>query len=74
MKTTVDIPENVMKDALRLTRAKTKRDAVVGAMQEYIRREKLAKLVKHLGTFDTFMTQEELTDMRLERGKYRGSH
>ena len=74
MKTTVDIPENVMKDALRLTRAKTKRDAVVGAMQEYIRREKLAKLAKHLGTFDTFMTQEELMDMRLERGKYRGSH
>jgi hypothetical protein len=74
MKTTVDIPENVMKDALRLTRAKTKRDAVVGAMQEFIRREKLAKLVKHLGTFDTFMTQEELMDMRFERGKYRGSH
>ena len=74
MKTTVDIPENVMKDALRLTRAKTKRDAVVGAMQEYIRREKLAKLVKHLGTFDKFMTQEELMDMRLERGKYSGSH
>jgi Arc/MetJ family transcription regulator len=74
MKTTVDIPENVMKDALRLTRAKTKRDAVVGAMQEYIRREKLAKLVKHLGKSDTFMTQEELMDMRLERGKYGGSH
>jgi len=73
MKTTVDIPENVMKDALRLTRAKTKRDAVVGAMQEYIRREKLAKLVKHLGKSKTFMTHKELMDMRLERGKYRSS-
>lgn len=73
MKTSIDIPEDVMKDALRLTRAKTKRDAVVGAMQEYIRREKMAKLVQHLGTFENFMTPEELMDMRMERGKYRGS-
>jgi Arc/MetJ family transcription regulator len=74
MKTTIDIPDDVLKDALRLTKAKTKRDAVVGAMQEYIRREKLAGLLKHLGTFEEMMTPEQLMDMRMGRGKYRGSH
>jgi len=73
MKTTIDIPDDVLDEAMRLTRASTKRDAVVGAMQEYIRREKLAAIIKHFGTFKDLMTQEELMDMRWERGKYRGS-
>ena len=73
MKTTIDIPDDVMKDAMKFTKASTKREAVVGALQEYIRREKLARLVKHFGTFKDFMTREELMDMRWERGKYGGS-
>ncbi|MGH7214194.1 MAG: type II toxin-antitoxin system VapB family antitoxin, partial [Tepidisphaeraceae bacterium] len=70
VKTTIDIPDDVMKDAMKLTKASTKRDAVVRAMREYIRREKLAKLVRHFGTFKDFMTQEELREMREERGRY----
>jgi Arc/MetJ family transcription regulator len=73
MKTTVDIPDDVLKDAVRLTGAKTTRDAVAGAMQEHIRREKMAALVKHLGTLEDFMTLEELMDMRMERGAYSDS-
>ena len=60
MKTTVDIPENDLLDAIRLTGAKTKRDAIVTALQDFNRRKKMAELVKYFGTFDSLMTNDEI--------------
>ncbi len=60
MKTTVDIPENDLLDAIRLTGAKTKRDAIVTALQDFNRRKKMAELVKYTGTFESMMTNEEI--------------
>ena len=74
MKTTVDIPDDVLREAIKHTNADTKRDAVVGALREFNRRRRLEDLLARMGKSDTFMTQEELMDMRLERGKYRDSH
>ena len=64
MKTTVDIPEKVLKDAIKFTGAKTKREAVVLAMTEFNRRQQLAELFDMCGTLDGFMTQDELRKMR----------
>ena len=66
MKTTVDIPENELQEALRHTRAKTKREAIVTAIVDFNRRRRLAKLVRRLGTFEHFMTNEELERLRAE--------
>ena len=66
MKTTLDIPENELQEALRHTGAKTKREAVVIALAEFNRRRRLQKLVERFGTLDDFMTQEELRRMREE--------
>lgn len=60
MKTTVDIPENDLLEAIRLTGAKTKRDAIVTALQDFNRRKKMAELVKYTGTFESMMTNEEI--------------
>ena len=60
MKTTIDIPENDLSDAMRLTGAKTKRDAIVTAVQDFNRRKKMAELVKYFGTFDSMMTNDEI--------------
>ena len=61
MKTTVDIPESELKDAMRFTKAKTKREAVVKVLEEFNRRRRMAELVKYSGTFsDTFPTNEEI--------------
>ena len=70
MKTTIDIPEKVLKESMRLTKASTKREAVVKAMEEYNRRERLARLADMLGKSDTFMSYEELMEMR-EKDKRR---
>ena len=66
MKTTVDIPENELREAMSYTGAKTKREAVVIALSEFNRRRRLQKLVESFGTLDEFMTQEELRRIREE--------
>lgn len=66
MKTTLDIPENELREAIRHTGAKTKRDAVVIALSEFNRRRRLQRLVEKFGSLDEFMTQEELRQMREE--------
>lgn len=64
MKTTIDIPEEDLKEAIKYTRAKTKREAVVHALKDFNRRHRLTELTKVLGTFKDFMTREDLKKMR----------
>jgi Arc/MetJ family transcription regulator len=66
MKTTVDIPEEALEEAMRHAGAKTKREAVVVALEEYNRRRRLARLVDELGTFDGFLDGRELESLRSE--------
>ena len=77
MKTTVDIPENELKDAMRFTKAKTKREAVVKVLEEFNRRRRMAGLLKYSGTFSNrFPTNEEIeaVDATRDRGEDGRSH
>ncbi|MEK6582629.1 MAG: type II toxin-antitoxin system VapB family antitoxin, partial [Nitrospirota bacterium] len=67
MKTTIDIPDNELKEAIKYTGAKTKRDAVVYALKDFNKRRRLAELSKMLGTFKDFMTQDDLKIMREDK-------
>jgi len=70
MKTTIDIPDDELRDAMRFTRARTKREAVVRVLEEFNRRRRMAELVKYSGTFsDQFPTNDEIeaTDARRDR-------
>ena len=60
MKTTVDIPDGELEDAMKYAGAKTKRDAIVTALKDYNRRKRMAELVKYSATSDTFMSNEEI--------------
>ena len=64
MKTTVDIPDGELEDAIRFTNAKTKREAVVGAIADFNRRMRMAELIKYAGTCDDLITTEELQAQR----------
>ncbi|MEA2694461.1 MAG: hypothetical protein QOJ16_3848 [Acidobacteriota bacterium] len=66
MKTTVDIPEEALEEAIRHTGAKTKREAVVIALSELNRRRRLQSLAEKFGTLEGFMTPGELRQMREE--------
>jgi hypothetical protein len=41
------------------TKAQTKRAAIVQAVDEYNRRQRMTRLTRHAGTFEKFMTQDE---------------
>jgi hypothetical protein len=67
MKTTIDIPEKELQDAILHSGAKTKKDAVVQAVRDFNRRHRLAALSGMLGTFKDFMGLEDLKEMRQDR-------
>ena len=50
MKTTIDIPEAELADAMQFLNAKSKREAVVTALREFNRRRRMARLVRFSGT------------------------
>jgi Arc/MetJ family transcription regulator len=65
MKTTIDIPEGMMDEVMQFTGAKTKRAAVVTALEHFNRLKRLAKLNARVrGQFRDFMTQDDLKAMR----------
>jgi Arc/MetJ family transcription regulator len=65
MKTTIDIPDKSLREAIKHTGAKTKRDAVVTAVEEFNRRHRLEEMAERLhGSCPDFISQEDLKRMR----------
>ncbi|MFT4176404.1 MAG: type II toxin-antitoxin system VapB family antitoxin [Luteolibacter sp.] len=61
MKTTVDIPEKVLADAMRFSKAKTKREAILTAMEEYNRRQRVEAFIRETaGAFPDFPSNDEI--------------
>ncbi len=55
---------------MRLTKAGSKREAVVGILRDYIRRRRMAELTRYAGSFpDDFPTNEEIEAADLPRGR-----
>jgi hypothetical protein len=72
MKTTVDIPDGELKDAIRYSKAKTKRDAIVTAVAEYNRRQRMAELTKYSGVSDTLMSNDDIEALDAQAWQSRG--
>ena len=66
MKTTVDIPDRELEDAMRYSGAKTKREAIVGAVMDYNRRMRMAELTQYAGTCADLFSPQELHELRRE--------
>lgn len=71
MKTTIDIPEKLLADTLRITGAATKRDAVVRALEDFTRRNRVADIVASFGTWDMLdndtIEAADLADLKRRR-------
>lgn len=59
MKTTIDIPDAALADAMRYTGAKTKREAVVKVLEEFNRQQRVQGLIANFGTLN-FATNDEI--------------
>ena len=64
MKTTIDIPEQQLREVMRHTGASTKKAAVVAAVVDFNRRQRLKRLTKRFGTFEGFLSQQQLASLR----------
>ena len=65
MKTTIDIPNKVLSEAIRHTGAKTKKEAILTAVERFNKLKRLEILNARIrGTFKSFMTQADLKTMR----------
>lgn len=64
MKTTIDIPDNELVDAMQFTNAKTKREAVVTAITDFSERKRMAQLIRHAGTCEALISAQMLQVQR----------
>ena len=67
VKTTIDIPDKALQEAIQHTGAKTKRDAVVIAVDEFNRRRRLEAMAERLhGSCPGFMMQADLDSNEIQ--------
>ncbi|MGB5685014.1 MAG: type II toxin-antitoxin system VapB family antitoxin [Candidatus Electrothrix sp.] len=52
MRTTLDIPENLITEAMQLTSIKTKTALIIRALEELVRKNKIAEIKKYKGRID----------------------
>ena len=66
MRTTVDLPADLLTTALELSPARTKREVLTLALEEYVRKLLREELLQMLGTGFLDMTQDDLEQMRAD--------
>ncbi len=71
MKTTIDIPEKELSDAIKFTGAKTKKEAVVTALADFNRRNRMARLVEFGGKFTHLRSNDEIESLEIEESEQR---
>ena len=73
MKTSVEIPDDELRDLVKFTRAKTKREAIVTAIADFNHRRRMAALVKHSGAFRLLPTNEEIEALEAREPHAKGA-
>ena len=64
MRTTIDLDDDLVKEAMDLLGVKTKRAAIHRSLQEMIRRERRNRLKGRFGRLDLQLTLNDLEKMR----------
>ncbi len=66
MRATIDIDDGLIEEAMKLTKAKTKKEAVNQALRELVRRKRIENLREKLGKMDLDLDLETLKKLREE--------
>jgi hypothetical protein len=62
MRTTLDLPEELLNEAMKISHAGTKTGVIVLALKELIRKSKIAGLKKYRGKIDLDIDLDEIRD------------
>ena len=60
MRTTIDIPEDLIKEAMRVTKSSTKTDVIKKALRDIIQKHKIKSLRKYKGKIDLNIDLDKL--------------
>jgi hypothetical protein len=60
MRTTLDIPEDLVEEAMKATNIKTKTKVIVAALEQLIRKSKIAEIKNYKGKVDLAIDLNEL--------------
>lgn len=64
MRTTVDINEELLREAMALANVKTQKKAIALALTEFVRIKRLDRLAARIGTFEVSLARADLDRMR----------
>ncbi len=62
MRTTLDLPENLLDEAMKITHTHTKTAVIIKALEELVRKSKISDLKKYRGKIDLDINLDELRD------------
>lgn len=62
MRTTLDLPEDLLKEAMQATRIQTKTKVIITALEELIRKSKLSDLKKYKGKVNLDIDLDTIRD------------
>lgn len=63
MRTTLDLPEDLINELVELTGEKTKTNALIHAMKDFIKRKKLEEVFNALGNVEFDLSANEIRNL-----------
>jgi Arc/MetJ family transcription regulator len=67
MRTTLDLPEELLSEAMKATQIKTKTKVIIAALEDLVRKSKISELKEFKGKIDLSI---DLNDLRGRRCRY----
>ena len=62
MRTTLDLPEDLLKEAMKVTHTGTKTAVIIKALEELVRKSKITGLKKYKGKINLVIDLNEIRD------------
>jgi len=62
MRTTLDLPEDLLIEAMKVTEIKTKTKVIITALEELIRKSKISEIKQYKGAIDLDIDLNKLRD------------
>ncbi|TKB25024.1 type II toxin-antitoxin system VapB family antitoxin [Desulfopila sp. IMCC35006] len=66
MRTTLDLPEDLVKEAMKATKIKTKTQVIIAALEQLIRKSKIAEIKSFKGKVDLDIDLNELRNRKCQ--------
>jgi len=62
MRTTLDLPENLLNEVMEVTHTRTKTAVIIKALEELLRKSKISELKKYRGKISLDINLDEIRD------------